>query len=150
MNTERLHLIYTHLMTGNLSQEFDFSQITSAEYQYEVPHLVAVNECDTLGCAIGEFPQIWPEEFDYKEDKYRVIVKRKTPFDMGAYASFAEWFDISIEAFDHLFEPSSQRTSEFGGEYLLEIATREQVAGNIKAFMEIVLDEESARSTKII
>ena len=53
-NIFRLRQIVTHLRSGNLAHDtFDFNEYNGGERK--------PNGCGTNGCAVGEFPAIWPD-----------------------------------------------------------------------------------------
>ncbi len=121
MNLERLHILYDHLMYGKLGhKKFDFRQFNSD----------TENKCGTAGCAIGECPVIWPEDWCFNAGGTPVLNN-----SLWVRRSVFTWFDITESEYYHLFEPDSQDIEKYGGKNLVMTATREQVAANIKAFI---------------
>lgn len=123
---DRLEELAEHLEKGVLSHErFDISTFR--------------DECGTAGCALGECPTLWPEDWKWIKlnNTYFPVLQRysSSPFVGTAYSAY-EWFGIDAFMFSHLFYRVSQITELFGGEYLYEDVTRYQVASNIRAFIE--------------
>ena len=123
MNLQRLHILYDHLMWGKLGHKvFNFNTYNN----------ITEPECGTAGCAIGECPIIWNEwVFGYMGSP----LLNNTSGSMVS-ASGKEWFEIDSDEFKHLFLPEKQNTEIFGGRILTDETTREQVAYNIKAFID--------------
>lgn len=123
MNKERLLQLAEHLEHGKLGHKvFDFSQYNNS----------IENTCGTMGCAIGECPIIWPNDW-----KFSIFgTPRMSTKPMETLAATREWFDIDDESRLHLFTPFNQLVHIYGGESLDGEATKEQVAANIRAFVE--------------
>lgn len=122
MHKERLLKLAEHLETGKLGHEvFDFSQFNNAN----------TNICGTAGCAIGECPVIWPDEWEFCTVGLPTLKDKYTP--RGSATSF---FGIISKEYDHLFIPTHQNINEYGGKVLGIDATKEQVATNIREFVK--------------
>ena len=131
MRKDRLLQLAEHLETGKLGHEyFDFSAYNYNHNPYEV----VTGECGTAGCALGECPIIWPEDW---------VFCTRTGFPILDQFPYSEpincasiFFEISDIVVIHLFKPLMQLTGKFGGVVLPNIASKEQVASNIRAFVE--------------
>jgi len=129
MNIERLHTLYEHLKRGKLGhKKFDFGVYNDGPQDKK--------GCGTAGCAIGECPMIW-EEWEFRE---AVPKLRSGLFSVTESAEI--WFEINYQEFKHLFLPDGQNPNIFGGKRVYRRATRDQVADNIKTFMELKFEKE--------
>jgi hypothetical protein len=125
IRTDLLRQLAEHLLHGKMGHEkFDFSK-----YNYPaIPH------CGTNGCAMGETPILWPNDWMFCEYGYPVLkVLGDTSFP---FESAREWFNVSEKQYEHLFGPYSQNNGMFGGKTLGLNATKEQVAKNILIFCD--------------
>lgn len=117
MNTERLLKLADHLLHGQLGHKvFDFGQYNDCTEA----------RCGTAGCAIGECPIVWPNEWEFNDKGGANLVKSgyTNPIDSGA-----EWFDLSVKEYSLLFLPGI-------GKYRVSSnATRYEVAQNIIDFV---------------
>ena len=87
-NIEKLTTLANHLLHGKLGHEkFDFSNFNFT------PHKMLIsNECGTLGCALGECPIIWPDEWTF-DGKHIVLMKEYLDYwDLDAPMIFF-WFN---------------------------------------------------------
>ena len=126
---DRLKELAGHLETGQLAHErFDFSCYNANEDGSDLE----IGACGTLGCAIGEFPAIWPEEFSWHGGG---IASAKMKIWNGLDLAVC-WLGIYLDAVEHLFFPLEQEPSLYGGRRLGPDATRHEVAANIRAFIE--------------
>lgn len=125
MNIERLERIATHLEAGrpNGHPVFDFSTFNTP----------AGPACGSHGCAIGECPIVWPDEWMFSphlgpvlRDKYG----RKTIME-----STMAWFALTEHEAYHLFFPDQQDQHLYGGEWLRCDALAIEVAANIRIFI---------------
>lgn len=131
MNKERLQKIEQHLRSGQLGHEvFDFSCINYTEFGEPVKD----NTCGSMGCAMGEFPIIFPEYWKFYDDS-NVVPIHEDDKQYDLQQDVALFLDIPEYASDHLFFPNAQDTAFYGGIALDETATKEQVADNIAAFI---------------
>ncbi len=122
LGNERLLKLATHLESGKLGHEvFDFSEYNNTQKP----------ECGTSGCALGECPIAFPDDWEF--DSCGIPV---TPESQGPMSSSMDFFNLTKEQHEHLFIPNKQCVSEYGGNYLDETATAAQVAANIRAFVE--------------
>lgn len=125
----RLEQLVKHLEAGCTGghKEFDFSLINEwADFE-------PVNTCGTSGCAMGEFPIVWPDEFRFNEDGIRLI---DDPLDDDEWGQVSRWLNLNDMETVHLFLPCSQQQQKYGGWYDMgSTATRHEVAANIRAFI---------------
>ena len=123
----RLLKLAQHLETGKLGhKDFDFNRINGGEFDER--------GCGTLGCAIGELPIVFPSSWKFVSN----YVTRIRSEHIGYFdeETVRLWFGTTIEEDDHLFYPDMQNPKEYGGRVLGSSAKREQVAKNIRAFIE--------------
>jgi hypothetical protein len=137
-NIERLLKLAQHLRHGVLGHaQFHFMYINADAYGIELTE----NGCGTMGCAMGECPTAFPEEWHWVDGVPR-LVNCTDPPRMGCYRWMdvrkhaCEFFEIATLQAEHLFLPRSQRIDLYGGQWLRKDATKEQVADNIEAFVK--------------
>ena len=129
----RLLKLAAHLRTGTLGHDqFDFS----------VMHVDGV--CGTRGCALGECPIIWPDNWCLRPYQYGTGTLYPSLIDIDfsgvqfAWKSAEEFFGLTeIEAYE-LFHPTEDNefTDEDDSDGLLAgTSTKEEVAANIEAFV---------------
>lgn len=145
----RLEAVIKHLRTGQLAHvKFDFSFINFDPQ--------ATTGCGTAGCAYGEFPVIFPEDFDFvNPTKHRNLIDGGT-VDVGdilnksTYAtSLAEnvpkYLGLSRHAASVLFDTCPMLTMAEGVAKLTRLcgiaplhakATRYEVADNMQTFLD--------------
>ena len=125
MNKERLLKLADHLETGTLGHKvFDFTKYNATKNGF----LPLNNRCGYMGCAIGECPVVWPDDWEFRPDP---LLKGET----WVGGSGIKWFDVTCEELLHLFAPYFQRVTVYGGIPLGDDATKEEVAANIRAFV---------------
>lgn len=130
MNKRRLLKLARHLESGNLGhKKFDFDNYNRAKTGGYVPY-----KCGYAGCAIGEMPILFPDEWRFDNDGFPVL-KGKDVFEMPI-DSGVEFFEISDGEYSHLFVPNNQLPFRYGGDFLSDNATPKQVASNIRAFVK--------------
>lgn len=118
MNSERLLKLATHLESGNLGHDiFDFGV-----YHQET------KDCGTLGCAIGECPYAFPDEWEMQNGCPIYAMSSDSLEDEKE--SGMVFFDINGVDYVHLFVPES---APRGG--LSVTASRHEVADNIRKFV---------------
>ncbi len=140
MNAERLLQLAKHLETGKRgNREFDFSHYSLGGYTPGKD-----GSCGSSGCALGECPAIWPDEWDFFSDNnlssYFVPAIdrfRSSVFgNVAALYSAEVFFGISLDEASALFVPGQEiRKDDF---YLPSVnfpATRHEVAARIRAFV---------------
>jgi hypothetical protein len=130
MNAERLLKLAEHLETGKLGHEkFDFSYYNASD-ELGAAHLSP--NCGAVGCAIGECPIVFPDEWRFNDQGFPVTGLHFNSTDSGK-----EFFRLSEEEYEHLFLPHHQDYDRFGGVDLNDHATKELVAANIRAFVAL-------------
>ena len=131
MHAARLLTLAAHLETGKLGvDEFDFGTY------YDVDVDSSGTDCGTAGCAIGECPTAFPNDWYY----HRYSTKEKFPRlnsqpHLETRHAGMVYFDLTYEEYNELFIPGQQRP-KLGSD-----ATKEQVAANIRAFVADKLGE---------
>jgi hypothetical protein len=145
MRTDRLRQLAEHLLHGKLIHEvFDFNF-----FNYTPNESLILKGCGTNGCAIGECPAVWPDDWSF--NAFGMPTVRGNNKYTNSAASGEKWFELTHDEFRLLFMP-------FGGQpswleaYNLSVlrqlpwdATKEQVANNILTFCIVV--ESSAPYT---
>jgi hypothetical protein len=135
MNLERLTKIADHLEHGNLGhQVFDFENYNDSPDSNEAPV-----GCGTNGCALGEFPIIFPNEWEFIGRHINLKQQdRHTPTAIQA-AAFLNLESVEVHA---LFYPTGYPKPhiymEINGIEFYQLpynATRYDVAANIRKFI---------------
>ena len=127
---DRLEQLAAHLEAGcpGGHEVFDFGQFNEG--------FIDRFDCGTSGCAAGELPVIFPEDWRFDGNGvYQTEDPCCTDCDLKL------WFGVSGDQTSYLFYPTSEEAlhnypPQFGCEKLLYDATRSQVAANIRAFIE--------------
>jgi hypothetical protein len=158
MNKQRLLQIADHLESGKLlHKNFDFTVINAN--LFEGAKLTNVDDiahpCGTNGCAIGELPAIWPEDWTWISNSYGKIIPRNTSEKAALWKDVENWFDIDTAESSILFIPHDPN------DYLPKVviagirmdglpssATKEEVAANIRKFVSLKEKEENENSLK--
>ena len=128
---KNLEKLAEHLETGQLGHKvFDFSTYNSngASSNY-------APVCGTNGCAIGECPILFPEDWKFDNDGMPILLN----------GTVRDFFEITNEQYLHLFIPEDQQPEKFGGKILDGSATRYEVAANIRAFIERLANAENSQ-----
>lgn len=147
MNKERLLMIVKHLKEGKLGHEtFDFSvvngKLNADGVVVRVSAETSSNACGTNGCAFGEFPFIFPSQWEFKTSKDGYVlpwlVGSTVAYAIGIWKQLDAYLDLKAREADMLFLPYSGYSSKMypGMEKLGEDATKEEVADNILAFIK--------------
>lgn len=111
----------------NLADALEHDQ--HGHVRWDFGFLIRQGKCGTVGCALGACPHIFPK--DWKAvGGYKTVING---FD-DSRSSAREFFGITSDEYDRLFTIFSKR-------YILEQfkdeATPQQVAANIRAFLEL-------------
>lgn len=140
VNLNRLKKIADHLESGEMMHKFfDFTTFNSEARDF--------TGCGTAGCAVGEFPAIWPDDWEFKkvpdqiiENYYTPRLKKTKGMSTGSKVveDVKEWLSISDKEFMLLFVPYAEEPFR-----LTAFATKEQVAANIRKFIKIKENEHS-------
>ncbi len=132
----RLLKLAKHLENGKLGHEkFDFREYNMSRNNIPVP-----NKCGYMGCAIGECPIAFPNE--WKFGNYGPILISKNDLELNTFNNSLIFFNIINKEFIHLFIPSHENLNNqyidlYGGKVLFGDATKEEVASNIREFVKI-------------
>lgn len=142
---ERLLKLAQHLENGELGHKnFDFSCFNRDLLSKGVKLKVSTpGSCGTNGCAIGELPIIFPEywEFSYPHSnpqlnaKYKGRKWRESSCSGDIIEDAQVFFNIDVLESLHLFMPDGQNPNDYGGKNLGDYATKEEVAQNIRDFV---------------
>jgi len=122
MNTDKLFELADHLESGNLGHK---------HFHLTTFHTEDENGDPDCGCALGECPFVWPDDWYFNMDNKPV----KYPYDI-AFQSAIKWFDINASQYDHLFEVNKQMISRYGGKELNMYSGPMDVAYNIRCLIE--------------
>lgn len=123
MNKERLLRIVDHLRNGELGHDrFDFAAISEGTRK--------ANGCGTNGCALGEFPIIFPGDFVF------INTTLKPNYYAISYPEARRYLDLSDDEMDILFysDNGNIQNKIFS---LKPDATRLEVADNIEKFIQL-------------
>lgn len=116
-------MLAEHLEKGQLGHQiFDFGMYNDA----------ITNTCGTTGCAIGECPIAFPQDWGFSE-----LGTPRLNGELNIRDSAMKFFEIESGEFSHLFTPDCQSPDYFGGIHLTLDATKEQVAANLRAFVAL-------------
>lgn len=128
----RLEQLEKHLREGTPVQpDFNFAIYSSSREP---------NVCGTSGCAIGECPGIWPNDWAFGDVDFtgRVVpALRKKPGN--AFRSAMGWFALTYEEAEALFIPCCYLNKRNGQRLLppsTPLASRKDVADRIRTFIK--------------
>lgn len=161
MNKEALLKVANHLESDHLTlKNFNFRYINKGNITEE-------NLCGTNGCAIHEFPHLFPDKFKFnllpihsKSGDFEATVVLIDNRLENIFYTACTFFDISEKEFDILFAPSQWEHENDNDEFeeisydlndpheyvaignerlhrLFPSATKEQVAQHIRKFIEL-------------
>lgn len=151
IRTDLLRKLADHLINGQLGHEkFDFGKYNDIDltiletremsevYESNENFLKERNYCGTNGCAIGECPIVFPDEWCFTDglDFYSPILRSQ--YEKGKCdekSSAIIFFNISSFEFSHLFFPDDQLTD--WGNRLNVRSSKEEVAKNIIQFCDL-------------
>jgi hypothetical protein len=105
------------------------------------------NTCETLGCAIGEMPFAFPEDWEYKQffpPMGSIIPVLKNSKTDSSFEDSKEYFNIRENINDHLFCPGLQIS--YLGKFLSSNSSKEDVAENILRYCK-TLEKGRKKST---
>lgn len=134
----RLSKMANHLREGQLAHEkFGFGTWHIAQEREG-------NMCNTLGCACGELPAVFPQMWEYRRVPYnpesahitsQVALKGKDLWQGASIdsAGAMAFFGLTDKEFRHLFIPRCQILNT--ARWLQPDATKEAVAANIEDFI---------------
>lgn len=132
IHRRRLEKLADHIATGKLGhRRFDFRCINEGDYDEK--------GCGTLGCAWGELPFVFPRTFHYSKSGVLWAGESNVTF-IGAMP-VCRFLGITPEEASQLFAPHTdlpwrRNKRRFPLSFLLNNATRRQVAANIRRFLK--------------
>ncbi len=139
---DRLKKLADHLLYGELEhKEFKFSVFNSLSDYYD-NEVFKENGCGTMGCAIGECPKVFPEDWVFKMDddlSWNPMLINIPVGTNDVINSIMQFFGLTEQESKVLFYPSPFTYYTTRHEYLKFLfgnATKEQVANNILLFIE--------------
>lgn len=91
------------------------------------------NDCGTAGCAIGECPFAFPNDWKFSNSGYPILSFQGNHHDI--FGDAEKFFELPGIVSSHLFSPGDQETKIYGGRYLKRNSTPQEVAGNIREFV---------------
>jgi hypothetical protein len=138
LGLKRLLKVTRHLERGKLvHKKFDFGRVNDGPLNKK--------GCGTLGCAMGELPDIFPRDWGFDPEgmlkKSRRPICRWTETILRRQFDIEEYFNITKDERLHLFYPDVQKPYIFGGKKLGRKASRKAVAKNIRAFVSLKLKQ---------
>lgn len=121
MNIERLKKLANHLLTGKLGHK----NFTLESWNFDFGHHGPGPYCGTSGCAIGECPIIFPEDWRYDIVGDPTLIERYygNPWDASTV-----YFDLSKSENEYLFCIQSYSNQKE--------TTKEEVAERILNFIK--------------
>jgi hypothetical protein len=135
---DRLLQLAGHLEIGQLGHDaFDFRVLNRGR--------VNADGCGTSGCALGECPIAFPNDWAFKlhqrdwDDRLHYpALKERSENDVLPWTAFedaAAYFGLTTDETDFLFHPFENDEDNNDLNYLLGDATRFDVAARIRAFV---------------
>jgi hypothetical protein len=128
---ERLLKLAEHLEHGQLEHVMFYFGSWNANQSLKS---LSTNGCGYAGCAIGECPIAFPDSWKWLHGKPTL----KENEDSLPERDAATFFGLNHIEFGHLFIPDDQSPERYGGIELSNSATKEQVASNIRIFVNSV------------
>lgn len=126
---ERLTKLGKRLVASKIGHEqFDFGSFNRLEDGGGCP-----NKCGYAGCALGECPIVFPEDWKYNQCGEPVLRRSK----LNSWESANKYFGVNDREASHLFMPDDQLTEEYGGKDLPCDATPQDVGKNMLNFVKI-------------
>lgn len=116
MNGERLQRLAEYL--NNLEPgKWDFRYVTNAKALDELVKMCSIEgHCETTACALGHLPCIWPDVFRWYlgegGPKFFPVFKEHENVEDMSSIDVNDFFDITEEEFDYLFQPKGCTNSE--------------------------------------
>jgi hypothetical protein len=122
--TDLLRELALHLVSNKRGhKKFDFSTINND-----------INICGSAGCALGELPILYPNDWIFKNEVVYLIKDS----NYSSFSDASKFFNIYESLSMHLFCPMCQDTELYGGQYLNRHGTAKEVSDNILAYCELV------------
>jgi len=140
IRTGRLRKLAKHLRSKHcVHNKFDFGTVARGQMDKDG------NYCGSAGCAMGEFPAVWPNEWRWMSlyafiTRVNIFHKSQRDDNSKPYIDshiIADFFSITVREVEHLFFPMAQNMIQFGGKKLGDKTTAIDVADNIDAFIKV-------------
>lgn len=134
---DRFFFGHWHIAPGDIDNEL--------REEIELPE----NFCGSLGCAIGEAPFAHPEDWELSGAFiYGFFPKLRFEEGIDPEKQAGMYYGLDVDQTQHLFIPSVDEDTYqvpelFGGQVLEQLATKSQVAANIRAFCEKMQSEQT-------
>ena len=143
MRADRLQQLAAHLRAGRHGghQRFDLMIVRQPFTYVEKQQPMARQHCGTAGCAMGELPVVFPQDWEFPAGLDTVCLRTASCADL--YDEVAVFFGIYRTDAFNLFNACMPRWWAAG--QLEEDATAEQVADSIDAFVSARHQRELAR-----
>lgn len=136
IHLERLEQLAKHIVSNKRGHAiFDFSCFNEKQIEHGTD-IVDGNICQTNGCAIGEMPILWPNEFMFL-DGYIVPIEFNTdmsPDYEDTKILTSDFLGVTEEEWEYLFVPADFKMKAKG---LESNATPEEVSEHILKFVEM-------------
>lgn len=122
-----------------LHKKFDFGCVSSGTLEE------GRRFCGTAGCALGECPAVFPNQWMVRRqvgfligtNLYEFLVGLRNYRYTNTFSDAELFFGLIPSESRHLFMPNRQQPNCYGGKILNESATARQVARNIRAFLKL-------------
>lgn len=144
MRKDYLEKIADHLESGQLGHKvFDFNRFNCSFNEAGFIEKPQGNVCGTNGCAIGEFPILWPDLWEFNAAggllrvglKDRSVVKENPFYEISHAAAF---LGVSNSEAFALFSPQDEFDVDphpWNNSLIFGSATKEEVAAHIRRFI---------------
>lgn len=94
----------------------------------------ATRGCGTAGCAFGELPYLFPDEFMWGDGC--VIRTKPTSSPHNIVDGSSNFFGLTSAESLHLFMPNNQNPDAYGGIYLRSYSSLPEVTENMRIFID--------------
>ncbi|MGB3948540.1 MAG: hypothetical protein WBM13_11190 [Bacteroidia bacterium] len=133
----RLMTVYEHFMALELNE--DYSQFKQTIIVGKKPI-----EYDALPFVYGQITSLFNDWIKITDD----LIFYEPDTALEANQSMQHFFGLNDQEFCHLFTPSFQSVNKYGGELLTVKSGTQEVANNIKVFLEKELEKQHTRKNK--
>lgn len=132
IHKERLLKLYEHIQQPQKKlahKRFDFGTFNTVS--------ASTNKCGTNGCMMGELPMLFPNKWEWHDDKVLLIKGSSYSVNMD----LSSFFGLTDEEVEHITYPGMQHI-EIDPYYekhdeLSTSATKRQVVANLRRFLKI-------------
>lgn len=129
MNKPRIKKLIKHLRSDKLGHKvFDFMYVNHNENEEEPTEIY---QCGTIGCAMGEFPILWPKVFMFDYHGINWIEGASDALSFRSLKVVCEWLELPLEDALKLFYPNQTIVEITLGSK----ATKEQVADRLEIYL---------------